>query len=328
MRRLRATLAVLGLTLLAGCSGTGPTPVPQVSQPPDPFRSTLMPLDVGSSWWYARPASPNDIEFVHTILSEDTIGDRRVRWLQLNFAEAVTARVALFVQDDDVYIAATEQPDDGTWTREVLPEPRLFRPGPGVRTWTPGFPDEGASATDWQQTDSGPKPFEGVTRQTWTAERRFRTRTEEVLHKEVRAERVGTIQIVLSAPNGANPVTYDLQVRIAGAPEFSNIWAGYGPGTEDGQPALWAIDFASGDRRLVTPIGNATITNWTEDQGSVTFAVMLGGATFSWAGTVSGAGLSGVATYGERRFILDFRLHPELEPAPAASPGPSASAAG
>jgi hypothetical protein len=136
---------------------------------------------------------------------------------------------------------------------------------------------------------------------------------------------VGLFQLVLSAPDGTNPTTYELAALFDDTLPFQGVWAGAGPGTEDGQPQLWYLDFGT-VRRIVTPVGAGTLTDFTEGPGgAVTFGASLGGTAFTWTGRHFGPGLSGVATYGDRRFVLDFRWHPELVSQPATSPSPGAA---
>jgi hypothetical protein len=321
MARTRISLVALAAVLVAGCTGTSaPTPIPPISQPPDPFKAPLQPLGVGTTWYYATSGQPDAYAVVNTVLEDELIGEHQARWLQLDFGERSTVRVACIVQDGAVYAVAFERPGGPEgWQREVLAEPQLFRPGPEAQTWAPTPLDLGTTISGWTQTDSGRRDVLGTQRQTWTSERRYRTTTEEVLEKEVRAEGLGLVQRVVSAPNGANATTFDL-IGLRQEPwPMEGIWAGTGPGTE-GNPGIWGINFAS-QRVFVTPLGNVAIADWTAQQDAVAFSAQLQGSPFTWAGRIKPPGLTGIATYQDQKFVLEFRVRPEI---PAATPSPAA----
>lgn len=325
-RRFRALPGAILVTVLVACGGAGsPTPVPAVDQSPDPFIADLQPLDVGMTWWYEAAAAPDVTSFVNTVIGDDKVGERPVRLLQLFFADAFSIRLACYVADGDVMVAAVDRPGAGGWQRTVLDAPQLFRPRAGVRTWTQTFPaGVGLAGGTWQQVDAGQQEVLGTARATWSATREIRTETTQRVQQELRAEKVGLVQLRLEPPAGASGAgeTHDLYRTNRASLDPVGVYGGQTPAVDG--TSIWAIDFSAQPLpRLVSPLGDTLLSEFTSDASGASFTASAGGRTLSWTGRTSGAGLSGLARVGEEQFVLDLRPYPDVSlPEASASPSP------
>jgi hypothetical protein len=150
--------------------------------------------------------------------------------------------------------------------------------------------------------------------------------TIDGIQREVRAERVGLVHMDLEAPAGSEPLSFDL-LEVTDQPIVPDRVLGAHTLTDQGD-FLWEQDLGTEPIRFKTPLGETTLATFESTDGIVRFTAAIGGAQFTWSGRAVGPGLSGLAQVAGSTFVLDFRLHAEIEPHPVASPSPGAPASG